>query len=154
MSLRQYCRMLQFNNMSNLYKSINVVLIVCILFLGYKYYESNKTIKSQSEIIKKMSDDPCFDAADKTKCIEDVSNKNIKNLDIAVRKLVNVSEGIPFIATVTDEVMLKKDIVFFKDAVRGDKVLVYKNEVVLYRENTNQIINIKQKSEAGLSLEN
>lgn len=67
-----------------------------------------------------------------------------------VSKLVNLPEGVtPILATVNNADSLKEQQPFFKDALNGDKLLLYTNapdpvdrKAFLYRPETNQLINV------------
>ncbi len=66
------------------------------------------------------------------------------NVIEAVGKLVTLPENeTPTVATVTELEPLK-DQAFFKDAMIGDKVLVYKtsSKAILYRPSTNKVVNV------------
>lgn len=70
------------------------------------------------------------------------TKQNITNpseLISAVGKLIELPSGTPQIATVSDKTKLASQ-AFFRNAQNGDKVLIYKDEAILYRPSTNKLI--------------
>jgi hypothetical protein len=60
----------------------------------------------------------------------------------AVGKIFQLPEGTPQIATISDVDSLRKNQPFFNLAKNGDIVLVYSNEIILYRGNPSKVINV------------
>lgn len=112
--------------------SKNVLVVVLILVLaagaGYFYYKYNQANNNA----KRLSDPKV------------AATQQVDNLVAQVGKLVDLPTGqTPTIATVTDSKKLASQ-TFFKNAVNGDKVLIYTQakRAVLYRPSTNKVIEI------------
>lgn len=78
--------------------------------------------------------------------------KDSTSYDAAVQKLIKLppNEGLPSFATIKDAAGLKKIYPFFNDAQNGDIVLIYKDQMVIYRKAANKVINFKLISEATM----
>lgn len=111
-------------------KKFLIALIIIVLAAGagyfaYKYNQANNEAKRLS--------DPKVAAT-----------QQVDNLVAQVGKLVELPSGqTPTVATVTDSKKLASQ-TFFKNAVNGDKVLIYTQakRAVLYRPSTNKVIEI------------
>ena len=99
-----------------------IITIASLTYAGYSNYQ-----------LKKIKD-PVFQQK-----LVDQETKKITN---AVGKLIELPEGTPQIATVSDVETLKKAQPFFEKALNGDQVLVFTKEAILYRPSTNKIINV------------
>lgn len=66
-----------------------------------------------------------------------------KDITEKVRKLIELPEEEPLIATITDKEKLREQ-VFFSKAQNGDKILFFMNspKAILYRPSTNKIIEV------------
>lgn len=78
-----------------------------------------------------------------------LADQELDQLVAEISQIITLPSGVPALATVTDADNLKERQVFFKDAVNGDKVLIYANHpdtnmrrAYLYRPSTKQIINV------------
>lgn len=80
------------------------------------------------------------------------SVKEATAYDAAVQKLIKLpaNEGLPNYASIKDAAGLKKLYPFFKDAQNGDIVLIYKDQMVIYRKSANKVIDFKLISQATL----
>lgn len=99
-----------------------IITIASLAYAGYSGYQ-----------LKKIKD-PVFQQK-----LLDQETKKITN---AVGKLIQLPEGTPQIATVSDVETLKKSQPFFENAQNGDQVLVFTKEAILYRPSNNKIINV------------
>lgn len=109
-----------------------LLILLLILAIGgaYYFYDSNQKSQKELEQIKK---DP-----------NTVAKEQATELLTEVGKVVVLPKGeSPTIATVTDESKLA-DQPFFKNAKKGDKVLIYTEakKAYLYRPSTKKIIEI------------
>jgi len=68
--------------------------------------------------------------------------KQTADITNTVGRLIELPEGTPQIATVTDAATLKENQPFFDKAQNGDQVLVFQTEAILYRPSLNKIINV------------
>ena len=68
--------------------------------------------------------------------------KQTKDIINAVGKLIELPDGVPQIATVSDAETLKKSQPFFSKARNDDQLLIFQTEAILYRPSENKIINI------------
>jgi len=102
-----------------------ILIVITIASLAYAGYSSYQ--------LKKIKD-PVFQQK-----LLDQQTKKITN---AVGKLIQLPEGTPQIATVSDVETLKKAQPFFENAQNGDQVLVFTKEAILYRPSSNKIINV------------
>lgn len=101
------------------------LIVVTLVSLGYAGYSNYQ--------LKKIKD-PVFQ--------QKLVDQETKKLMTTVGKLIELPEGTPQIATVSDVETLKKSQPFFQNALNGDKVLVFAKEAILYRPSTNKIINV------------
>lgn len=74
---------------------------------------------------------------------EAAAQENVKILTEEVGKLINIPDETPTVAVVEDKESLK-DQAFFKDARKGDKVLIFPaaKQAIIYRERDNKLINV------------
>lgn len=74
--------------------------------------------------------------------VEQQSQQEAENLTNKVSKLIELPEGEPVVATVSDKEKLS-DQPFFNKAENGDKVLIWADSsmAIIYRESENKIIN-------------
>ncbi len=99
-----------------------IITLSALAYAGYANYQ-----------LKKVND-PVFQ--------QKLLDRQTKKITTAVGKLIQLPEGTPQIATVSDVETLKKSQSFFQNAQNGDQVLVFDKEAILYRPSTNKIINV------------
>ena len=99
-----------------------IITIASLAIAGYSSYQ-----------LKKMKD-PVFQ--------QKLADRQSKKITTAVGRLMQLPEGVPQIATVSDVETLKKAQPFFENALNGDQVLVFTKLAILYRPSTNKIINV------------
>lgn len=73
---------------------------------------------------------------------EQVAKRQADKIITQVAKLIEIPTDTPQVATVADVDTLKKNQPFFEKAINGDKVLVFQDQAILYRESINKIINV------------
>lgn len=116
---------MQYINLQNINKKTLIVLVALLVLIGYGggayyFYQYKKLTRDPSAVAKQETD----------------------NLVAAVSKLILLPTGeSPAVATVQDKEKLSSE-VFFKNALNGDKVLIYyvAKKAFLYRPSTNKII--------------
>jgi len=107
---------------------VGVLVVISVLFLAYYFYKQNKRAKL-------ILQDP-----------GQIAKEEIASLVSKVEKLMILPTGeTPTFATVTDWEKLKDEI-FFKNAKKGDKVLIYTKakKAILYRPSTNKIMEVSE----------
>jgi len=74
---------------------------------------------------------------------QEIGEKDVKATMLAVAKLMELPQGIPSVATVTDVTKLQSQ-PFFSKAVNGDKVLIFADakRAILYRPSAHRIIDV------------
>lgn len=109
-----------------------VVLIIVLALVGIAGYSSYQLSKIKGDIAK--ANDPEYQ--------KQFVEKQSKLITEEVAKIMELPDGTPQIATVSDADTLKKNQPFFEKAQNGDQVLIYPNEAILYRPSTHKIINV------------
>lgn len=111
---------------------ILVVLLVLALggasgFLYYKYDQSQKELD-------KLKD---------PKYLSTLQEQQVETTLSNLGKIILLPEGQPTVATIIDVEALKKDNeAFYKNAQNGDKLVVFKEQAIIYREEENKVINV------------
>ncbi len=102
-----------------------VMLLVTIIAVGVAGYSSYQLYKIKS---------PGY----QQKMIEEQTKKNIKE----VGRLIELPDGTPQIAIVSDVESLKKTQPFFARSKNGDRLFIYADEAILYRPSLDKIISV------------
>ena len=115
--------------------SIFIIILFFIAFisiLGFIWSFSNyRSIKSHVEFLSSQT----------TKV--EMTDKDIEDLVAKVETHIILPTDIkPNVATVLDETAFTEDQVFFHGAKNGDRVLFYKDRVILYRPDRDIIVNV------------
>ena len=69
-----------------------------------------------------------------------VDSNDAKAVINKLSKIMDVPQEEPLVATITDAARLKEQEPFYKNAQNGDKVIIWKEKAVIYRLETNKII--------------
>ncbi len=101
------------------------VSLVALLAIGFSLYTYTTLKKIQNPAYQQI-------------LIEKETNKLLSE----VGEFFLLPEGTPQIAIVSDPEALKKWQPFFEKAITGDRIIVYPSQVLLYRPNTKQLINV------------
>jgi len=100
-----------------------LIFLVALVSAGYFYYQYQEVKKNPAKL----------------------TQQEIQDLEKRVGKLIELpTDEDPQLATVTDVETVKQDQEFFKNALNGDKVLIYAKakKAILYRPSTNKIIEV------------
>lgn len=73
---------------------------------------------------------------------EELSKKEIEETVAKVKKHIILPEEEPVVATIIDADSLKQQQAFYKDAVNGDKLLIYKEKAIIYNPTSDVLVNV------------
>lgn len=107
--------------------AVVVVFLIAVGAAGYFYYQYNDIKNNTEEAIAEKNQEDSNRVTDKLKVI----------------LFIPEEAGQPTVARVDDpEVLKKANPDFYKNAAVGDYLILYPNRAIIYRESSNQIINI------------
>ena len=108
---------------------ILTVIFIIVIILFSLWFFTNKN-KSEVEIVEN---------------VDTVTEEDSNSVDLLieeVNKIILLPEEKPAVATIKDIVVLKEQQEFFNNAENGDRLLIYKDRALIYREAEKKIINI------------
>lgn len=117
---------------SVLIKRVVITLVIAVwasatVWLGWSYYQTTQNIlkNDAKQVVKKL------------------------------KTLMEIPTEEPLVATITDAAKLKENEPFYKNAQNGDKVVIWREKAVIYRMESNRIVDfgvvIRQPEVAGSS---
>lgn len=71
---------------------------------------------------------------------QNIEKNDAKMIVGKLQKLMQTPAEEPLVATITDAEKLKQNEPFYKNAQNGDKVIIWKEKAVIYRQESNKIV--------------